>query len=527
MRSVIRALIWEQAGKNWIVFPILVVLLIAGTVLTYAQIHAATGVWWAGFARGTAAVTFFTSLLLGFAPFTLMESHSGWRMNSMVTRWFVLPVHTGLLVLVPFLIACVSMALLIVLWTPVLSILFQGFDTTYFLMVLLFGVAAIQMVAWILPRRPSQYWPVAGLLFPSILLLGILPQEGPNWGERRWEMLQVIVPLIPALALTGFYAAGRNRCGDWPGEIPLDQLRRLLPEDRSRMSDFESPTAALFWSDTFNVVRTFCLSWLVFALVLIASQCALLHVHRRDIALSPRVVTFVAQEVLPPMAVFWLWVGGLWIGCEPGAGFRTRLSSFRAVCPVSVGTLAAQRVATAAIIWLIVWLPLLGLCCWYDNEFVEAGPAHVDRALASAAARMAVSAHVLVGALPLFLWGRLEGFPNMVLCAMVGWLGPWFLTQCLDKGEGVADPWAIALGWLTVKVAVATWALTRSWRAGYITWRFAAGLVCGWLVVTGLLIWALPTWRLGGAWPAVEIALLMPLARVALCPLAVAANRHR
>jgi len=41
------------------------------------------------------------------------------------------------------------------------------------------------------------------------------------------------------------------------------------------------------------------------------------------------------------------------------------------------------------------------------------------------------------------------------------------------------------------------------------------------------LIFGLPVWKAGGLWSALRLAALMPLARLAWCPLAIASNRHR
>ena len=47
------------------------------------------------------------------------------------------------------------------------------------------------------------------------------------------------------------------------------------------------------------------------------------------------------------------------------------------------------------------------------------------------------------------------------------------------------------------------------------------------MLIRAALIWALPVWRAQGAWGAAAIVVLVPLARLAGCPLALAANRHR
>jgi hypothetical protein len=44
------------------------------------------------------------------------------------------------------------------------------------------------------------------------------------------------------------------------------------------------------------------------------------------------------------------------------------------------------------------------------------------------AMKMAVSAHVLVGALPLLLRGRWEGFPTLLLASICSWAWTWLLV---------------------------------------------------------------------------------------------------
>ncbi|MRR52837.1 MAG: hypothetical protein EG825_18355 [Rhodocyclaceae bacterium] len=87
--------------------------------------------------------------------------------------------------------------------------------------------------------------------------------------------------------------------------------------------------------------------------------------------------------------------------------------------------------------------------------------------------------------------------------------------------------WALLGGLLGLKVLVAAAALAVAWRRGHITWRFPAALcvVCG--AVLCFVLFALPLWRAGTRFEALTAILLVPLARPALCPLALAANRHR
>jgi hypothetical protein len=143
--------------------------------------------------------------------------------------------------------------------------------------------------------------------------------------------------------------------------------------------------------------------------------------------------------------VLWLAVGGLFLGPEPGMGFRTFLSPFRAVRPVSAGTLAAQRVGVAVCLWLLVWVPWLVLLAVHTRLHPRWAGIDIPGIYAGAGRTMAISAHVLVGALPFFLWGRLEGFPNLLLAALVVWAGTWSLASFFDSAAMVGWLW-IPLG---------------------------------------------------------------------------------
>jgi hypothetical protein len=185
---------------------------------------------------------------------------------------------------------------------------------------------------------------------------------------------------------------------------------------------------------------------------------------------------------------------------------------------------------TPILAWLCVWVPLLGLqwiCLTEDPGMRGEGTSELARQAANLIrSRMVFSANLMIGALPVLLWGRLEGFPTLLLANLVGWSWTWVLSGFVHQ-----DPapdwlsWALG-GLLTVKVAAALVMLLQCLRLGYVTWRFPVILLGGWLATISYLVWRLPAQPdlLGSE--VVGLAVMIPLARLAACPMAMARNRH-
>jgi len=234
-----------------------------------------------------------------------------------------------------------------------------------------------------------------------------------------------------------------------------------------------------------------------------------------------------AVVMMPALGTMWLAVGGLLLGGEPGMSFRTALSPFRAARPVNAGTLAEQRLVAAAILWLSVWIPwlvLLGIQLRWHPEWAQMD---LMRIQGVAGRTMAISAHALAGALPLFLWGRLQGFPNLLLGALVAWAITWGLTDRFSAAPEEGQGWTLLVAALAAKFILGLAGLVWAWRRGHITSRFAAGLCPAWLLIWCLLVFRLPTWSVSQGWGAATVALFLPFARLAWAPAALAANRHR
>lgn len=529
LHKAIHALLWELLWKNRVVFPALLVFLAVGAGLAVLFQHAPPGVWWGKYARGAAGFTFAGSILLAFAPFTLMDSHGSWRMNSVVTRWSVLPVPTFLLVAVPLAMAGILVSVLVWAWAPILGRLFAGIDMLHVLMVLLAGIVAAQALAWAIPRRPSQFWALAGLLFLLLLLGAILPQENQGWEDLRSGVFASLAAGTGGLALLALGAARRNRCGDWPGEIPLTALRDRMWRTGGRTGTCRHPVAALFWSEVAPGCRALVLGWVLLMVAVVVWAGVSSWLRRPEMPIDwQRIGLGMLLEGWANLAVLWLMGWGLYLACEPGLGFQTRLSGFRGTRPLTVGVLAGTRISAVVLGWLCLWVPLLVLqpsIAWMglpEDDLIML----MQQASQITAGRMVFSAAMVIGALPLLLWGRLEGLPTLFLVTLVAWGWSWILG-----GFAYQNPpeewlvWALA-ALLGARFLAAGGLLWRSHRQGYITWRFPAVLLGGWLAIAVGFQLLFTPWQAWGVVSALAPLVMIPLVRLAACPLAMGANRH-
>jgi len=232
---------------------------------------------------------------------------------------------------------------------------------------------------------------------------------------------------------------------------------------------------------------------------------------------------FVATDVLPRWGMIYLAAYGMFLGTQFGTGFHTRLDTFQATRPLTTQTLTVCRLAGLVAGWAMVWLPLLFLWWLYDPGM----PAYTPQFNAMLAYVVAMSANIAVGALPIHLLGRVEGFTPLLIASLPCWGAAWLLDSVLRPEEASDRCWWLVGVLLLVKFAVAGLALVYALRSRVVTRNFMAILLLGWTALVLSLVWLMQTWAAGGLWGVLAIVLLVPLARVSACPLAMARNRNR
>jgi hypothetical protein len=191
--------------------------------------------------------------------------------------------------------------------------------------------------------------------------------------------------------------------------------------------------------------------------------------------------------------------------------------------------MAGQKVLQLFVGWLVIWLPLALISFAYSAEITGIPTESRDYIQAGLARFMAVGAFLVVGALPLLLLGRFEGFGNLLLAAVCTWALCWAMATQFKIEPGEQPGWRLNLliAVLFLKFITALFGTYLGFRQGHTTWRFPVVLYACWILVASGLLWGLPLIKFSGWYMALTTILLLPLARLAWCPVALAKNRHR
>jgi len=212
------------------------------------------------------------------------------------------------------------------------------------------------------------------------------------------------------------------------------------------------------------------------------------------------------------------------------------LSSFLATRPVTSGELAFAKIKLAGRVTLAGWLIYaIALFFWFNFFGAHPGLPIVGRDDVSIPTMgfvaLALAWH-LVGALPLWLAGRIDSAAWAGLLLLGGYIALGNAIQFLDKHFGllVALPWLFTFG-LIAKILIAVWAFREANRRRLLSPQATVKYFAFWLLGTMCLVTIASAICQGTVFPqplvTLGAALLLPLARVGLAPLALAWGRHR
>jgi hypothetical protein len=100
------------------------------------------------------------------------------------------------------------------------------------------------------------------------------------------------------------------------------------------------------------------------------------------------------------------------------------------------------------------------------------------------------------------------------------------LTEFVHQNS--APSWLVSVlgSALAVRFAMAAGLLWCAYQKGYLTWRYPLALGIGWIVAVGGITFAFGLWQRDDPGNVLALAAMIPLVRLAACPLAMGANRH-
>jgi hypothetical protein len=464
------------------------------------------------------------------------------RGSGFPARKFALPVPTAALVFWPMFYGMLGAGLL---WVALATLLLRpcGLDPALLWPALLLAsfTGWLQVIAW----RPFG-WPWVRV-FLAVLLLGVfvaVPQACEAYQVSPPVMAGVLAPLLPAAYLTAVAGVARARRGDgteWPS--PARLLGRLVPALPRRRRPFASAAGALLWWEwRRNAVVALVLLAFFYTAFLVPP---LLFGHTEVLPLGQT----LAPLLLAPFLVGAL--GGAGLG---KADYRERASglpSFLATRPVTATAVVAAKWKAAALLTLAAWAlaalltPLVlaradnaGEAARWWGIFLQTYPAWKAYAIVAAAVvgLMALTWRGLVVNLYIGLTGRpWVGWVGVSIGAALLFALP-FVGQWVSRHPQSHETLRRLLPWLVgaaaaLKGLVAGWALRALYRRRLVAPSALAGLLAAWVLAVASLF-AVLAWLLPRAWVspadiALGVVLVVPLARLAVAPLALEWNRHR
>ena len=216
---------------------------------------------------------------------------------------------------------------------------------------------------------------------------------------------------------------------------------------------------------------------------------------------------------------------------------RLPLTTFQATRPVAVGDLVLAKLKAMFIVWLGgcllaalsigTWAVVCGqFDAWIHQLYDERGEG-MSLVIAGA-----LSLHFLLGLFPLWLTGRVPGLPWSFVVLLIIYLGLGDVIGWFDRHPNYRDTALLLMGAAAAtKLGIALLAFRQAIKRKLVKRGFVFGSVSIWIIGTAFWLWLVSRITERFNWDEALVlafvALLFPIARVALAPLALAMNRHR
>ena len=518
MRSPACAIAWEIWRKNRWGFWVVLGSFFCGLAVRFSDRSEDEVLILIG---GTAMIV---SFVVAFAIFSYTESSAH---ISFPVRTFALPVRTHLLVNCPILLGMAGIAIVHLAWSflfllPLDANYPLGSFTLYWAAALL----TFQALLWCLANYPKSF--VVALVFAMALFVRLAVVLVENHDAMR--AIVCLLMILPVAYLGARLGIRQQRRGQW--QIPAKAQLLMEVATRKlflRKRPFATSAQAQLWMEwRRNAVAPL----ISLGIGLVIACAGFVRIATLD---EVGVIASAWSYIVCALLTLWASVSGVLLARDASSNSLAS-SSFLATRPVTCGELAFAKIKLAGAMTLASWLLYaIALFFWF-NFFGPHPDVPIQRLDDSLVPTMgfvalALSWH-LVGALPLWLTGRIESAAWAGLLLLGGYIAFGNVLQFLEKHFGllVALPWLFTFG-LIAKILIAVWAFREANRRRLLSPRATVKYFAFWLLGTMCFVTIAAAICQGTVFPqplvTLGAALLLPLARVGLAPLALAWGRHR
>jgi hypothetical protein len=460
-------------------------------------------------------------------------------------RLFLLPVRTPVLVGWPMLQGMATAVLLWLAWDR-LVLRPAGIETAAWWTAMLAAVVAVsQAIAWLPFGLPWVRILVALTVLTALVRApAILALAGERFADAETQnriLTALAVGLIPVAFLVAWAGVARARRGDGTDWLALGRATTRTGRPARERGPFRSALRAQVWYEWH--VRGF--GFAVTVTLVLVAVAALSVLVEYDAAARRN---FAVVFLLIPVVLAPLWSSHM--GTAGESVRSSRLSAFAATRPLGNVSFVAAKFRAAGLAALAAWavvLVLLPVWLLYTGGYRELGQLW-DAAVAKNGTARVIVLCVLLAVGPVLatwrmlavgMWAGLTGrvwvgLGQTVVLMFVGLqIGHEWTMWNVDaaRRERILDalPWVAGVA-VAPKILLAVWALSALRRRGELSSAAVAKLLGLWCLVAAslfaLLAWLAPPGLVTLSGLALGVVLFVPLARLAVAPLALAWNRH-
>jgi hypothetical protein len=341
-----------------------------------------------------------------------------------------------------------------------------------------------------------------------------------------------VLVLAPMIAAAGVANA---RKGDWREWPLLTAWMAHLANLFSRQREFASPADALFWIEFRRAGRPM-LGVLAIFVLCVLGPGVFLSAVRGDAGDAGRdLFGLIVMPIALVLVSIWTPVLGLIASADAVSRGRW-MTTLQATRPVTAGETVVAKLRAMLTIWLAGWLFVSGaiwfwaVACGHTEATVRGFENLWNEG--ALIAIIVISLHVLIGLFPLWLTGRVPGLPWSFVGLYVAYGVVSNIIAWFGRRPDYQNVVLMLIGFaMAAKLGIAAAAFREGLRRRLVAWRFVLVVTAIWMDGTAGLIRLLVSFSHRSDWSDVLIlpfpVLLFPLARIALAPLALAANRHR